>query len=346
MSVLDDDRKIKQIDRSNALEVAAAQSEQLTYDKFKIKPPAIKRIDNIVVVGMGGSALAALICRDWWDDQLSVPFVVTRDYTLPAFVGTNTLVIASSYSGNTEETVSALHDAQKRGAAVVCMTSGGELAEVAAESDFSLIRLPSGYQPRMAVWVGVRALATLFEKLGLISGAVDALSNVQPRLAAAVDKLLPAVPVRDNRAKQVAEQLLNKTVIVYSGPLLAAAAYKWKINCNENAKNLAWNNQLPEFNHNEFIGWSSAPSDKPFAVVELQSDQDHHQIKKRFKVSNRLLVNNIPTPIEIMVPGGSRIEQLLWAIQLGDFTSLYLAILNGQDPTPVELVEQLKKELG
>jgi glucose/mannose-6-phosphate isomerase len=134
-------------------------------------------------------------------------------------------------------------------------------------------------------------------------------------------------------------------VVIYAGPLLYPAAYKWKISFNESAKNIAWCNQLSEFNHNEFEGWVSHPIDKPYAVVDLRSKLEHPQIQKRFELSAKLLSGKRPAPLVIEPRGSTLVEQLLWTTALGDFVSIYLAILNGVDPTPVDLMEKLKRDL-
>lgn len=344
--MLDDPAATKRGDPHNALGVAAAQSQQLLYSDYDLKLEKPARIDNVVLTGMGGSALAGLICRDWWDDQLGIPFVISRDYRLPKYVGKHTLVIASSYSGNTEETLSATDDAAQKGARIIAIAAGGKLQQLAQDNHYPFAQLPGGFQPRMAVWSAVRVLADVFDQLSLVNGAVEQLKATQPNLEAATDNLLPAVATEQNQAKQLAQQLNGKTPVIYAGPTLASAAYKWKISFNESAKNVAFCNVFSEFNHNEFMGWTAKPDDKPFAVVELQSDLDHPQIQKRFAVSNQLLGGKMPEPILIKAEGKSRIEQLLWSIQLGDFTSLYLALLNNVDPTPVELIEKLKQQLA
>ncbi len=344
--MLDDQDYIARFDSQNALAIAAGQVKQLGYSAFDLKLPAAPQVERVVLTGMGGSGLAAMICRNWWDNQLKIPFVITQDYRLPAFVNAKTLVIASSYSGNTEETLSTLEDAKTKGASVVVVTSGGKLAETAKADNYPVLGLPADYQPRMAAWFGIKILTTLFEKLGLVKGAAKELADTQSFLDGQVDRFVATTPTDLNLAKQIAEQLAGKTAVVYAGPTLASAAYKWKIDINENAKNLAFYNVLPEFNHNEFVGWTSHPVQKPYAVIELTSNLDHPQIQKRFEISNRLLSGKMPKPIEVRAEGKSQIEQLLWTILLGDFTSIYLGILNGVNPTPVELVEKLKKELG
>jgi glucose/mannose-6-phosphate isomerase len=139
---------------------------------------------------------------------------------------------------------------------------------------------------------------------------------------------------------------MGKSVVIYAGPNLSPAAYKWKIGCNENAKQVAWCNTLPEFNHNEFIGWSGNATDKPYAVVDLRSNLEHLRVQKRFEVTERLLSGMRPAPHVVEVQGDTILEQLLWAIAYGDFVTLYLALLNGVDPAPVDLVEKFKKALN
>jgi glucose/mannose-6-phosphate isomerase len=151
------------------------------------------------------------------------------------------------------------------------------------------------------------------------------------------------VPTRSNQAKQIAQELMGKSVVIYSGPKLFPAAYKWKISLNENAKHVAWVNQFPEFNHNEFVGWSKQPVDKPYAVIDLRSNLEHERVQKQFVVSTRLLSGMRPEPIVIEPQGKDILEQLLYTIALGDFVSVYLALLNGVNPAPLGLVDKLKK---
>ncbi|HLG90630.1 MAG TPA: SIS domain-containing protein, partial [Candidatus Saccharimonadales bacterium] len=156
----------------------------------------------------------------------------------------------------------------------------------------------------------------------------------------------PTVPTSQNPAKKLALELAGKSPVIYAGPLLAPAAYKWKINFNENAKNLAWWNELPEFDHNELIGWSSHPSQKPYEIIELRSKLEHPRVQKRFQAGEKLLSGLRPAPNVVEVQGETLLEQLLWAVNFGDFVSIYLALLNNINPTPVDLVEKFKKSLN
>lgn len=342
--MLDDLKFIHNRDSQDALGVAAKQWQQLE-QVYQTELRISGTVENVVVAGMGGSALAASFVPTW--PGISVPFQICRDYAAPGFVSASTLFIASSYSGNTEETLSALAEAEKKNAQIVVIASGGALQERAQEKGYPFYQLPGEFQPRMAVFYNFAALVQLLEAAGPVAnGSVDELHKTAALLKQKGAEWLPDIPTARNQAKQIALDLVGKSPVIYGSPLLFPAAYKWKINCNENAKNVAWCNQLPEFNHNEFLGWTSHPVDKPYAPVFLQSSFDHPQITKRFEVSKRLLSGRMPEPQIIQAQGETILEQLLWTVTLGDFVSLYLALLNNIDPTPVDLIEKLKKELA
>lgn len=339
--MLDDLKYIHEQDGQDALGVAEKQWQQISYDFGVEKRP--QQFDNIVFAGMGGSALAALVSTSW--PGVNVPFEICRRYQIPGYVSQKTLFIASSYSGNTEETLSALREAEKKQAHIVIIASGGTLAEIAEDKKYTLYRLPNGLQPRYASLYSLRAIVSILEAFGLVEGKLDELQEASEFLKKAVTAWRPDVPTKDNQAKQIAQELMGKSVVVYSGPLLFPAAYKWKISFNENAKHIAWCNQLPEFSHNEMLGWTKQPVQKPYSVIELRSNLEHPRVQKRFEVTERLLSGTRPASIVIEAQGATLLEQLLWTIVLGDFTSLYLAILNGLNPTPVDLIEKFKKAM-
>jgi glucose/mannose-6-phosphate isomerase len=293
---------------------------------------------------MGGSALAGLITQKWLD--LPVPMEIVRDYTLPAYVSDATLFIASSYSGNTEETLHALVEAEAKGANIIIIASDGELTKFAQDKGYPTLKLPVGYQPRYATLFTLKALAKIFDSYNLSNKATDLLVSRQEFIDQTAAKLRPDVPTKENKAKQIALELVGKSIVVYSGPLLYPVAYKWKINFNEDAKHLAWVNQYPEFNHNEFLGWTKQPVDKPYAVIDLRSNLDIEHIRKRFELTEKLLSGLRPSPIVVSAEGSNLLDQLLWTLVLGDFVSLYLALLNGINPTPVDMIEEFKHELA
>jgi len=343
--MLDDMNVIAQRDGSDALGLAAATPDQLLHDFGVTVSPAKAPIANVVFAAMGGSALQAEFVRVY--PELSVPFVIVKDYDLPAFVNESTLVIVSSYSGNTEETVSALDQAIARGSTVVVMAGGGKLLERAEAEGLDHVVVPKAVQPRMAVLYAYRALVEVLVAHGLTpSESLRALESIVPALEQAVLGWKKDMPTEENAAKQLALRLVGKTPIIYSGQRMAPAAYKWKISVNENAKNTAWSGTLPEFNHNEFIGWTSHPIEKPFAVIDLLSSFEHSRTQKRFEVSDRLLSGMRPKSIDVHAQGDSELEQLFYLILFGDFVTLYLGLLNGVDPSPVALVEKFKIELG
>jgi glucose/mannose-6-phosphate isomerase len=343
--LLDDLKFIAQRDKSDAFGVTARQAQELLYKDFDLDGVSNQKPTNVVFSGMGGSALAAVICQRWLKAWMCVPFEIVRDYHIPGYVDDQTLFIASSYSGNTEETVASLHEAMDRGAEIIVMASGGKLKAIAEQNNLKFIHVPGGIQPRMATLYMVRILGAIFDHTNLTDSAVEQIESISDWLADEAKELEPQIGTSVNLAKQIAENIVGKTGVVYSGPMLSPAAYKWKISLNESSKNLAWSNEFSEFNHNEFLGWTSHPIEKVFAVVELQSSFDHPQIQKRFEISNRLLSGKMPAPMIIQAKGDSHLAQILWAVQLGDFVSLYLAMLNNVDPTPVEIIEKLKLEL-
>lgn len=342
--MLDDLKMIHERDAADTLGIAEKQWQQLELS-FDEPDWGEFRPLNIVYAGMGGSALAASLATSW--PGFKVPFEVVRDYDLPPYVGEQTLVVAASYSGNTEETLSALSQAEARGAKAAVITGGGKLLERAKGAGYPLAILPKTEQPRYAVLANLKALLTIVAPLGVLNVAnhTKDLARAAEFLKDSTKNWRPDVPTAKNPAKQLALECIGKSVVIYGGSKFQPAAYKWKISFNENAKQVAWCGVLPEFNHNEFIGWSKQPVDKPYAVIELRSNLEHERVQKRFKVSERLLSGMRPAPHVVQAEGGDLLEQLLWTVAFGDFVSLYAGLLNGLNPAPVELVEKFKKEM-
>lgn len=343
--MLDDLKYIHQRDKEDALGVAIGQWEQLLIDVTPSKALHFGSVQNVVLSGMGGSALPGVFLNTW--PSLTVPFEISRNYNVPNYVNEQSLVIVSSYSGNTEETLSSLEDARSRGGQLVVVAAGGKLAEKAREYDLPLVTIPAGKQPRMATFGFLKAFTSILEAAHIVpEGSVTELVSLHDWLKDAYDHYRADIAESQNPAKQLAQELVGKTTIVYAGPKMWPVANKLKICINENAKNTAWCNQYPEFNHNEYIGWSSHPVEKPFAVVEIRSTLEHERIQKRFEVTERLLSGNRPHPLVIEPEGETLLQQLLWTVGYADIVSVYLSLLNGLDPTPVELVEKLKTELN
>jgi len=342
--VLDDLKMIHERDSQDMLGFAEKQIGQLAHE-FELRGDVQSGvIQNVVYGAMGGSALPALFVQSW--PQSSVPLEIVRGYDLPAYVDSKTLFIASSFSGNTEETLGALVQAEDRGAQIAVITNGGELRRIAEEKGYLLALLPQSFS-RLSLLYSFRALLQILETAGVVREEFrPQLEQTARRLNEALAAWRPDVPTSKNQAKQIAQELIGKSVVVYSGPKMYAAAYTWKINCNENAKQVAWVNQYPELDHNELTGWSKQPVVKPYAVIELRSSLEYPRIQKRFTETERLLSGMRPAPIVVDIEGSTVLDQLAWAMLLGDYVSLYVALLNGLDPAPLPLVDKLKQALS
>lgn len=345
--MLDDLKYIHAKDTEDALGLAQKQWQQLEYE-FDVKLET-KNYQNIVHSGMGGTALWAMMAASW--PGFKLPFEVVRGYDIPSYVGPDTLFIAASYSGGTEETLSAVQKAQAAGATIVVITSGGKLLQIAQDNNYPVFLLPKFDKPRFGTFYGFKALVTIGNQLQLLnnSDALDQLTSVTEMIKQSLSSWLPEVPTSQNQAKQLAQECMGRAVVVYSGPFLQPAAHKWKLAINENSHNLAWSNTFPEFNHNEFTGWTSHPTDKPYTVIYLSSSFDNERIKRRMELSDKLLSGRWPAPELVEVKGSTKAEQLLWSIVLGDFVSLYLALLNGKNPIDSgdkDIVDRFKKEMG
>ncbi len=342
--MLDDLKYIHNKDASDALGIAAKEWQQLqtVYKLDKLNAS----VDNVVFAGMGGSALWAVISMTW--PGYTVPFEIWRRYDAPAYISKKTLMVISSYSGNTEEVLSALEAAEKAGAQIVISSGGGKLIEIAKEKGYPYTLLPAVAQPRFGTFNGLKSLVTILEKAGLVKSkdAEKTLHESAAFIKQEVKNWLPDVPTSKNPAKKLALELAGTSPVIYAGHKMMPAAYKWKISFNENAKNVAWWNEFPEFSHNEFIGWMSHPVDKPYGIVELRSSFENPRILKRFEVSDRLLSGKRPAPHIVNAVGDSILEQILYCVNLGDFVSLYVALLNGIDPSPIDIIEKMKKELN
>jgi len=346
--MLDDINVLGQRDPNGALEIASLQYKQASFNvELQNVENDNRSINNVIVAGMGGSALAALLVKSWLKSEMTLPFEVVRSYDLPMYVDSNTLVIVSSYSGNTEESISCLEQAESKGAQVAIIASGGRLIGHADQNQTTFALLPADMQPRMAVIYNLCALVVLLANFKVISNdKINEIASLTEWLRSQSSKWASDVDTNNNYAKQLALQAVGKTAVFYGGTLTAPVAYKWKISWNENAKNVAFWNEYPECNHNEFIGWTSHPVEKPFAIFDIVSSFEHPRILKRFEISDRLLSGQRPKSTIINLMGQSVIEQLLWGSILADYASIYLAILNNVNPMPVMLIEKLKQELA
>jgi len=322
------------------------QVEEAVHIGKKFQPKTNSRgITNIVLTGMGGSAIGGDLLRTYLLAKLKVPFIVNRHYTLPSFVARNSLVIISSYSGNTEETLEAYEQAVERNAHILCITSGGKVADRAKKLRHQVISIPGGLQPRAALGYSFFPLLNAMDKIGF--AGIDE-SEVEETITVLKTMSGESVDMSDqNFPYSIAKRLHGKPVIVWSGAdLLEVVSVRWRGQINENAKHCAYSAVFPELNHNEIVGWEH-PAEllKHFAIVMLKDKDDHPRVVQRMAITNELLKNTPDAFVEISPRGESRLARMFSMIHLGDWVSYYLAMLNEADPTPVERINYLKNEL-
>lgn len=351
MSILDDLNRWEGIDPSGMRTLLTGFPEQIreaAEAATALTLPVGRKIENIVLAGLGGSAIGGDVVRSVVGDHLGVPFVVSRDYGLPGFAGDTTLAIASSYSGNTEETLSAYREARRLGAVIVCVTSGGKLAEMACNDEFPLVSIPPGWPPRAALGYSTMALLGCLCAFRFVAPMRPAMDETVQLLRRLEKKYGLAVPESDNPAKQVARLLHGRIGAIYAASgVLEGAAVRWRGQLEENAKNLAFHHLLPEMNHNELVGWEFPPSLlRQICVILLRDDEEHPQVRRRLDFTRGILEEKAATVHEVWSQGESRLARIFSVIYLGDFASLYLAALNEVDPTPVTVIELLKRRLA
>lgn len=313
-----------------------------------VLPPSYREVENIVAAGMGGSAIGGALAASLLEGELPLPMTLSRDYHIPKFVGERTLFIALSYSGNTEETISAYQQAKERRAKLVCIASDGELSESALHDGFPLVKVPTGYQPRAAIGYLFVPILVVLAKLGLIPDKSREIEEAAEVIEEWGEELSPECPTPDNLAKQLAERMRGKIPVIYGneGGYTGVVAYRWKTQLNENAKTYAISNVLPEMNHNEVEGWRfPGPILRNFVAVFIRDPADHPHVRKRFDLTKEIVRKHAPV-YEVWPRGESKTAKALGLVFLGDMVSLYLAALNGVVAYKVETIEWLKEQLA
>ena len=353
MYTLDDTDKIKKIDQARMYEVIYDFPSQFEDGLKRAKEAKLpswdkNQIRNIVVAGLGGSAIGGDLVRSYLAEKINIPFLICRNYTLPHFVDSSSLVFVSSYSGNTEETLSAFEDALRRKAKVICMTSNGKVEEISVKEKIPYVKLPKGFQPRAALGYSFVPILVLLDSLGYVKGEETNIRKAKEFLEENKKKYRIEIDVEKNPAKKLAIKLHRKLPIIYaSNDHFDAVSTRWKGQFCENAKMLAFNNVFPEFNHNELVGWKVLSDYRDdLIVVILKDKEDHPSIKRRMEIVRGIIEKLKVEVIEEESSGENLLSRMFSLIQLGDFTSFYLAILNEEDPSPVKVIDFLKSELA
>lgn len=297
-----------------------------------------KRIDNVLVLGMGGSGIGGTIASQVLSDELKVPVISYKDYSAPAFVSENTLVIVSSYSGNTEETLTALQKVSSKTSSICCVCSGGKLMELAKEQGYNCIVIPSGMPPRAAFGFSFPQLFRIFESQGLLSG------NKRTAIGNAIDLIRKNEARMREEAEKIAGILKDKLPIIYAESGYEGVAVRFRQQINENAKKLCWHHAIPEMNHNELVGWREEASDK--VVVMLRNESDFPRNQKRMELSKETFAKYNAEIIEIHSKGSSKLERSLYLIHLCDWVSVLIAEMNNMDPVEIEVINHFKGELA
>lgn len=299
-----------------------------------------------MLTGLGGSAAGGDFVRAMFEETGTIPFLVNRDYHLPAYVDANTLIFAVSYSGNTEETLSAYEDARRAGARMVIVTSGGKLAEFGQADGYPVIRIPGGQPPRTALGFNLMPVIVACERMGLLPEQDYA--RLTDLLKACVGEWGIDAPFESNEAKQLAQKLFGKLSVLYGlGGWQALVANRWKGQINENSKNMTFAHAFPELCHNEILGWVKANHqgvDRWVGVV-LEDGTESEKMKARERVTSGL-IKDVCDMNRAKARGGSLLERMLSLALLGDFVSLYLAALNDVDPENIDSINILKAELA
>jgi len=338
---------VKKYDPENQFEVLKNSYQQIEYaknNKFDLPGIVPSKIKNIIITGLGGSAISGDLMLNFLQNEIALPIQVNRNYSLPNYANESTLLLASSYSGNTEETVSVLNEALKRKCQIVCLTTGGKIKEIADKENLPVVKMQKGFQPRYSLGLSFFSLLSVLQNLKLVSTSKE----IFDRTIILWKKKGEEFSTENNFAFQVAGELIGFLPIIYStADLTSAVGNRFKCQLNENSKMHAFHNTFPELNHNEIIGWETY--DERIAklkAVFIEEAATHPQIKKRFAISGELLAKAGVEIISLSSAEASFQERLLDLVYLCDWISYYLAIQRGKDPSEIEYIHLLKKRLA
>jgi glucose/mannose-6-phosphate isomerase len=304
---------------------------------YRFLTPA-KEFSNVVVTGLGGSGIGGSIVQNYVFDKLKIPFTVNKGYGLPTFVNKKSLVLVCSYSGNTEETLAAMKQAIKAKATVVCITSGGTVAELANKKKLDCILVPAGMPPRSCLGYSLVQLLFVLAHFGLIN------NSFEKEIGKSVKQLKAGENDIQKKAHAVAKKIFGKLPIIYSADHIEGVAIRFRQQLNENSKMLAWHGVIPEMNHNELVGWRDDAADK--VVVILRNRNDYDRVQTRMEINKKVFRKHTPNIIEIYSEGNSYWEEALYLIHLTDWVSVFLADMRELDATEVKVIDFLKKSLS
>lgn len=347
-SLLDDPQSINAIDKSDMIDysVNAAKHYKRAAEIAKAINVDFAKPNNIIIAGLGGSGIGGDLFKDWAKNQLSIPIEISREYHLPVYADNKTLVLITSYSGDTEETLSTFLDALRRECMIYCITSGGAIKKYAERYKVPHFLVPGGMPPRAALPYMLVSLLVLMEKIGVVKGASSELKEAIEIIQKISGDNTIEKRTSINFAKKVAQSIGNTTPIIYGFDFYGSVAQRIKQQFNENSKSVAKWEYFPELDHNEIVGWESGDEyTKRFSVIFLRDNQTHLEIESRIETTKAIIEEAGLKVFDLKAQGRSRLARMISAIVIGDFISVYLAVLRGVDPTPVKSVDILKEAL-
>lgn len=348
---LDNLRALQHLDRDGMLAHVRALPEQCRAAWAGVRelelPARYLDANKIVIAGMGGSAIGGDLAAEIAGPDSSIPILVLRDYELPAYVDRHTLVIGSSYSGNTEETLAVFQKAHERGCSLVALATGGRLAELAQAWNTPLVSFHYTSQPRAAMGFNLVSLLGILRAVGAVGDLTAALDEATALMDERMRELEPASPQAHNSAKQLAADLYGRVPVVVGAGLLAPVARRWKSQLNENSKGWSYFEVMPEMSHNAVSGIHFPPGvAEQVCMLFLTAAAVHPRNRLRFELTQQVFEGQGILCRRIDAPGQSTLAQILTAIQLGDYVSVYLALLYGTDPTAIDDITGLKQRMS
>ena len=318
--------------------------EQLEWSKKK-SVPGIEGVRNVIVCGVGGSAMAGDVLLDLLAPSIPVPLIISRDVVLPGFAGKDTLAVVVSYSGNTAESLDQYEDAMRRGCRIATITSGGKLEKLAMANSQPLVKLPAGNQPRASLGYLLGSLALVLQSSGL-GKLHDELLAAAPALRSYFDSLSPGVLTSSNPAKRLAKAMCGNVPALYAPRPVRSVALRWQNQINENAKMVAFSGEVPEMDHNQLVGWLEGGADSHCRPVLLMPAEMRPTVRRMAEVTLQMLNERGLDPVYVALPGDGLIGNVLQGIALGDMTSYYMAVLKGVDPAPVTPIKEFKARIS
>lgn len=298
----------------------------------------IRKISNVLISGLGGSGIGGTIAAEVVADEANIPILTNNGYFVPAFVDDETLFLACSYSGNTEETISATKIAYDKGAKIVVISSGGKLKDMADEHGWDYIGIPGGQPPRASFGLSFPEVLYVLNAHGIIS------KQFEKELEASIKLLDDNEGAIQKEAKDITEKLFGKIPVIYAADGFGGVATRFRQQVNENSKMLCWHHVIPEMNHNELVGWRTKNDD--LAVVLFRNETDFKNIQARMEINKGTFAEYTNTIVEVWSKGESDLQRALYLIHIGDWISFYLGEKKGVDITEVKVIDHLKSELS